>query len=89
MRIGLTACTATEEVEVVNLELSEDGTEAFVDLEARIEGEGSAGFSARLRSDGEAAWRVVWFHGPGLEWPVHAARGDGLSQSAPPGSPTR
>jgi hypothetical protein len=86
---ALEALPATEEVRILTVELSDDGNEAFVDMEARIEGEGTAGFSARLRAREPSRWRVIWFHGPGLEWPVHAARGDGLSQSAPPGGPTR
>jgi hypothetical protein len=74
---------------VTRVDLDLEGREAFVDMDGELPGGGSATFSVRLRCDPEARWRIVWFQGPALEWPLHTAKGDGLSQSAPPGPPTR
>ena len=86
---AIDAIPTIESAQVTHVDLDPEGLEAYVDLEASLPGGGMATFSARLRAESEARWRVTWFQGPDLEWPIHRAKGDGLSQSAPPRSPTR
>jgi len=86
---AIDAIPTIESAQVTHVDLDPEGLEAYVDLEALLPGGGMATFSARLRAESEAQWRIIWFQGPALEWPIHRAKGDGLSQSAPPGSPTR
>lgn len=86
---ALEAIPPIEAAQVTRVELDGEAREAYVDIDARLPGGGTATFSARLRAPTEGAWRIVWFQGPEMEWPKHAAKGDGLSQSAPPDSPTR
>ena len=86
---AIDAIPVIESAQVTHIDLDPDGLEAYVDLEALLPGGGMATFSARLRAESEAQWRIIWFQGPALEWPIHRAKGEGLTQSAPPGSPTR
>ncbi len=61
-----------------------------VDLRAALPGGASADYSVQtaLRADG--AWRVVWFQGPGVDWPGRPApRGAGPGSSAVPEGPPR
>jgi len=58
-----------------------------VDLTAELIGGGEADYSVQLEPTGDS-WQIRWFQGPGVEWPRYAAsRGEGLSNSAPPGTP--
>ena len=50
----------------------------MITLEAELADGGLAEFRVA-----EEQWRVVWFSGPGIEWPAPRIRGDGLSSSSP------
>jgi len=72
---------------IVDVDLPAGPDDAFADLAGLLPGGGSARFTVRLRkrTEGPDPWRVTWFQGPGVEWPVaESGRGDGLSTSAPP-----
>jgi hypothetical protein len=82
--LGALGTTTPRVVEVVQ---PAGPADAFVDLAARLPSGGEARFSVRLRAAEPGSWRVIWFQGPGVEWPPRSTRrGDGLSSSAPPGT---
>ena len=51
-----------------------------IDLEAELGTDGTGAYSVQLEPAGDT-WRVVWFQGPGVAWPPHSRRGDGLTSS--------
>ena len=58
--------------------------DAYADIVAEMEGGSEARFSVRLRPVDSESWRVIWFQGPGVEWPPPTRRnGDSLSTSMP------
>jgi hypothetical protein len=63
-----------------------DGMErTVVDLSAFVEGGGTAQYSVQLEDDPAKGWRILWFLGPGVEWPrARPPRGNGLTVSADP-----
>jgi len=71
-------------VEVVAIQPTGE-LDAFTDLVGQLDGGGEARFSVRLRAGEPDSWKVVWFQGPGVEWPPRARRrGDSLTSSMPP-----
>jgi hypothetical protein len=74
---------ASEEMEVLD--------RMVVDIKAGLPAGGSAKYSVQLEQTDGGGWRILWFQGPGVEWPGQGrTRGDGLTTSAPPtgnGSP--
>jgi hypothetical protein len=53
------------------------------DLEVRLPSDGAARYSV-LVDPTDPPGKIVWFSGPGIEWPERRRRGTGLSTSAPP-----
>jgi hypothetical protein len=71
-------------VEIVAVEPA-GPTDAFADFVGRLEGGGEARYSVRVRAGEDGAWKVVWFQGPGVEWPQQPSpHGERLSTSMPP-----
>ena len=63
----------------------DDRLRAAVDLVASLPGGGSADYSVQL-TERDGSWKIVWFNGPGVDWPERRpARGEGLSSSPAPG----
>lgn len=60
-----------------------------VDVEASLEGGGVARYSFQVTPSPDGTWRVVSIATPAREWPMRAARGPGLSVSAPAGEAGR
>ncbi|ANM29490.1 hypothetical protein ABI59_07670 [Acidobacteria bacterium Mor1] len=54
----------------------------MITLEADLPDEGLAVFRVLAERDAEDHWKVVWFSGPGIEWPAPRIRGEGLSSSS-------
>ena len=84
---ALSRLGASEPPEVLGVDRVPGTPEAYVDLAAELPGRGRADCSVLLRSTGETGWRIVWFQGPGIEWPPRSRRDAGLTTSAPPGAP--
>ncbi len=74
------------DVTVVETYTLEDLARTGFELEGALPGEGRARFSIQLDTSTQPG-TIVWFTGPGVEWPERRRRGDGLSTSAPPGTP--
>ena len=72
------------ELSVVQRDALETIDRIAVDLRRTSDGREEQ-FSFQLEGAPEAA-KIVWFSGPGVEWPRRTRRGDGLSTSAPPES---
>ena len=70
-------------VRIVDIYPMDDLFRTSFDLEGRLPGGGTALYSVQLDTSTEAG-AIVWFSGPGVEWPDHKPRGPGLSTSAPP-----
>ncbi len=51
-------------------------------LERPLADEGLAAFRVLTERQADDAWRVVWFAGPGIEWPAPSLSGEGLSSSS-------
>ncbi|MDH3626222.1 MAG: hypothetical protein OEV00_04015 [Acidobacteriota bacterium] len=66
------------------LDQGPDHTEFIVDFDVAVSEVGRGAVSVRLHREDES-WRIVWFQGPGFEWPSPGRPpDDGLSSSAPP-----
>ena len=84
---AIEALRPVNEVEIVETyRLDGLGRESF-DLLGALPGGGTARYSIQLDTSIEAG-RIVWFSGPGVEWPQRRGRGPGLSTSAPPTATT-
>ena len=70
-------------VEIVETYPMDDLTRLSFDLEGALAGGGSARYSVQIDTSSEPGV-IVWFSGPGVEWPERRHRGPGLSTSAPP-----
>lgn len=77
---ALDVLAATAATGTVRLTELSGPDEIVADVEAELDGGGSAVFSVQLRHGDADSWRVRWFQGPGIEWPARpAGRDDGLS----------
>ncbi len=56
------------------------------DLEARLPSDGAARYSVLVDITSPPG-EIVWFNGPGVEWPERGRDGTGLSTSSPPAVP--
>ena len=81
---AIEALRGVEDIRVVGAE-GLDGLDRWVvDLEGRRPGPTLADYTVQVASAGEDLWRVVWFRGPGVEWPTRRSpRGEGLTTSPP------
>ena len=71
------------EVEIVDIYPMDDLARMSFGLEGRLSGGGTACYSVQLDTSTEPG-AIVWFSGPGIEWPDRKPHGPGLSTSAPP-----
>lgn len=82
---ALDALREVEDLRVVAAERLDDLDRWAIDLEGALAGSALTAFSAQVEPADDGTWRVVWFAGPGVEWPRRAPpRGDGLASSEPP-----
>ena len=82
---ALEALRPVDEVAVQRVEPLEGLDRVAVELTAPLQGGGQAHYSVQLADLGDDTWVILWFHGPGVEWPSHRRpRGDGLTVSSPP-----
>ena len=80
---AIEALRPADEVEIVDTYPMDDLIRMSFDLEGRLPGGGTASYSVQLDTSTEAG-AIVWFSGPGVEWPDRKPLGPGLSTSAPP-----
>jgi hypothetical protein len=79
---GMAGCT---EPEIVASQPLEAIAQVAVDLTARLAGGGLAEISVQLQTTEQGPYQVIWFSGPGIEWPPPGRKRDGgISSSAPP-----
>jgi len=72
-------------VELVGSERLEGLDRVVVDLRAELPAGGMASYSVQLEPASPGEWKILWFQGPGLEWPRRERpHGEGLTTSAPP-----
>jgi hypothetical protein len=72
-------------IEAVASEELEELDRIVVDISVGLPAAGSARYSVQLERDAGGNWLIVWFQGPGVEWPGRGpGRGEGLTTSAPP-----
>jgi hypothetical protein len=69
--------------EIVATYLMEDGNRTGFDLEGPVGDGGSARYSVLLDTTTYPG-KIVWFSGPGIEWPEQQRKGPGILTSAPP-----
>jgi len=82
---ALEGLRGVERVRVLGSERLEGLDRWVLDLEGLLPGPTLANFSVQVERFEDEGWRVVWFRGPGVEWPGRARpRDEGLSTS--PGS---
>ena len=82
---SIEALQSADEVEIVQAYPMDDLIRVSFDLVGRLPGGGIARYSVQLNTSTEPG-TIVWFSGPGVEWPDRKPRGPGLSTSAPPTS---
>lgn len=70
-------------LEIVDSYPMDDLLRVSFELEGRLPGGGTARYSVQLDTSTQSG-TIVWFSGPGVEWPDRKPRGPGLSTSAPP-----
>lgn len=70
-------------LEIVDSYPMDDLLRVSFDLEGRLPGGGTARYSVQLDTSTQSG-TIIWFSGPGVEWPDRKPRGPGLSTSAPP-----
>ncbi len=83
---AIDALQAVDEVEIVETYSMDDLVRDSFDLVGHLPGGGLARFSVQLDT-AEEPGTIIWFSGPGVEWPTRRLRGPGLSTSAPPDAP--
>jgi hypothetical protein len=83
---AIQALRPIDEIEIVETYPMEDLLRVSFDLVGRLPGGGIARYSVAVSTASEPG-TIVWFSGPGVEWPDHKPRGPGLSTSAPPTPP--
>ncbi|NIM00309.1 MAG: hypothetical protein GTN89_05235 [Acidobacteria bacterium] len=83
---AIDALAPADEIEIVETYPMDDLVRESFDLVGRLPGGGVARFSVQIDTSTEPG-RIVWFSGPGVEWPARKRRGPGLSTSAPPTPP--
>jgi hypothetical protein len=82
---ALDALAPASEPAVLAEERAADLALAVVDITASFPGGGTADYSVHLEGSDEEGWTVIWFRGPGVEWPRRSPpRGQGLTSSPPP-----
>jgi hypothetical protein len=76
-------------VEAVRSEELEELARIVVDIRADLPAGGMAIYSVQLEQASQGDWTILWFQGPGVEWPRREPprRGEGLSTSALPTGP--
>jgi hypothetical protein len=84
---AIQALRPVAEVEIIETYPMNDLLRISFDLQGQLAGGGVAEYSVQLDSTMEPG-TIVWFSGPGVEWPTRRRRGDGLSTSAPPTATT-
>jgi len=84
---AIRALRPVSEVEIVETYPMNNLLRLSFDLLGRLPGGGLAEYSVQLDTASEPG-TIVWFSGPGVEWPTRRRRGDGLSTSAPPRATT-
>ena len=80
---AIEALQPVDEVEIVETYPMDDLVRVSFDLVGRLPGGGIARYSVQLDTSTDPG-TIVWFSGPGVEWPDRKPRGSGLSTSAPP-----
>ena len=71
--------------QIVRVEPMAGPGKTAVDLVAGLPGGGSADYSVQF-AEREGVWKIVWFDGPGVDWPTRSrGRDEGLSSSPAPG----
>jgi hypothetical protein len=80
---AIQALRPADAVEIVETYAMDDLVRVSFDLVGRLPGGGIARYSVQLNTSAEPG-TIVWFSGPGVEWPDRKPRGPGLSTSAPP-----
>lgn len=79
---GLAGCT---DAEIVSSQPLEAIAQVAVDLTAKLAGSGQAEIAVQLQSTEQGQYQVIWFSGPGIEWPPPRRRRDGgISSSSAP-----
>ena len=82
---ALDALSTASTVEAVGSEALEGLNRVAVDLLAGLPAGGTARYSVQLEPSAQGEWRILWFQGPGVEWPRRKRpRGTGLTTSALP-----
>jgi hypothetical protein len=72
-------------VEPVGIEALQELDRVVVDLTAGLPAGGLAHYSLQLEPAAQGEWRILWFQGPGVEWPRRERPGgEGLTTSALP-----
>jgi hypothetical protein len=80
---AIEALRPVDEIEIVEIYPMDDLVRVSFDLVGRLPGGGIARYSVQLDTS-TGPGTIVWFSGPGIEWPDRKPRGPGLSTSAPP-----
>ncbi len=81
---ALDRLAAARRPRVTLVETMVESGKTVVDLTAEFDGGASGEFSVQLQG-ADDVWKIVWFQGPGVDWPRQPRRrGDGLTSSTPP-----
>lgn len=80
---AIDALGSADEIEIVEIYPMDELIRESFDLVGRLPGGGSARYSVQIDTATDPG-RILWFSGPGVEWPTRRRRGPGLSTSAPP-----
>ncbi len=84
---AIDALRPAAKVRIVETYPMDDLIRTSFELESALPGGGLARYSVQLDTSTEPG-TIVWFSGPGVEWPARKTPGPGLSTSAPPESPS-
>ena len=84
---AIEALRPVDEVEIVETYPMSDLDRESYDLVGQLPGGGIARYSVQLDTSMDPGM-IVWFSGPGVEWPHRGRGGTGLSTSAPPAATT-
>lgn len=82
---SIAALRPAQEPEVTRVTELDGLGRSAVDLSAGLPGGGRARYQLQLVGPLDGSWRVLWFQGPGVEWPPpRRPDGEGLTTSPPP-----
>jgi hypothetical protein len=82
---SLSALSTLSAVEAAGSEKLQGLDRVVVDISAALPAGGLARYSLQMEQTSQGGWIILWFQGPGVEWPRRARpRGEGLTTSAPP-----